>query len=264
MIRKSPLAAALRIDGLTVRLGNREVLRHISLDVRGGTTLSIVGESGSGKTTLLRAIAGLVTPTAGEITLAARRVERMPPNRRVAVYLSQEPLLFPHLDVYENLVFGLRLRRAPEESVKRQARELLAELGLENLERRHPTALSGGQRQRVAFGRALIIRPLVLLLDEPFSSLDPQTRAGMQKLFKEVAHQHRITSLFVAHDLKESLRMGDSFAILRDGRLLAYRDRADFCADPATGVAEEADFWAEAVTGQGRAPAHGAGGEPAC
>jgi ABC-type Fe3+/spermidine/putrescine transport system ATPase subunit len=246
--------AALCIDGLGVRLGEQIVLQDVSLDVGAGATLAIIGPSGCGKTTLLRAIAGLVPPLAGRITLGEHRVDDLPPHRRGIVYLNQEPLLFPHLNLFENVAFGLRLRHQPDAAVRQRVGELLAQLELDGLEHRHPQALSGGQRQRAAFGRALIVEPSLLLLDEPFSNLDPETRTSVQQLFKDLAHARGITSMFVTHDLKESLRMGDSFAMLRAGQVHAYRDRAAFCADPATGIAREAEFWSDLATDASATP----------
>lgn len=235
----------LQIDDLGVDLGGQRVLHEVSLAVEAGATLAIIGASGCGKTTLLRAIAGLLPLTTGRICLGTRRVDALPPQRRGVVYLNQEPLLFPHLDVFDNIAFGLRLRHQAERTIRAQVEALLVQLELEGLAKRPPQALSGGQRQRAAFGRALIVAPSLLLLDEPFSNLDPDTRISMQQLFKRLAHARGITAVFVTHDLKESLRMGDRFAMMRNGGLRHYPDRAAFCADPATGVAREAAFWGE-------------------
>ncbi|TAM97968.1 MAG: ABC transporter ATP-binding protein [Rhodanobacteraceae bacterium] len=246
--------ASLQVDELRVRLGGVEVLRGLSLAVEAGGTLAIIGPSGCGKTTLLRAIAGLLPLSAGRITLGTQRVDALPSQRRGIVYLNQEPLLFPHLNVFENIAFGLRLRHQPDATVRQQVNELLAQLELDGLAQRSPQALSGGQRQRAAFGRALIVAPSLLLLDEPFSNLDPETRISMQQLFKDLAHARGITALFVTHDLKESLRMGDRFAMLLAGQLRHYPDRRAFCADPATGVVREAAFWGD-LAGDTAAPA---------
>lgn len=248
------LPVPLRIDNLGVDLGGHRVLQGVSLSVGAGATLAIIGASGCGKTTLLRAIAGLLPLTAGQITLGVRRVETVAPQRRGIVYLNQEPLLFPHLNVFDNIAFGLRLRGQPERRIRGRVDELLLQLELDGLARRAPQALSGGQRQRAAFGRALIVAPALLLLDEPFSNLDPETRISMQAVFKQLAHARGITALFVTHDLKESLRMGDRFAMLRGGRLQHYPDQASFCADPATGVAREAAFWGELAAVSSRPP----------
>lgn len=246
------LEAALRIEALAVEQGGRVLLRDVTLEVAPGETLAVIGPSGSGKSSLLRAIAGLMPLAHGSITLGGRRVDTLAPHQRGIVYLSQEPLLFPHLDVFENIAFGLRLRRFADETVHAMVGELIGQLGLDGLARRRPDALSGGQRQRVAFGRALIVAPTLLLLDEPFSNLDPDTRLTMQRMFKEITHARGVSAVFVTHELKESLRMGDRYAIVRDQRLRQYDDRAAFCADPDTGVAREAGFWRE-LASEGRA-----------
>jgi ABC-type Fe3+/spermidine/putrescine transport system ATPase subunit len=240
-----PKPVALRIEHLGVQLGGSTVLHDVAVEVSAGDTLAIIGSSGCGKTTLLRATAGLVPSHGCRITLGEQRVDGLPPHRRGIVYLNQEPLLFPHLNLFENVAFGLRLRREPEHQLRQRVGELLSQLELDGLDKRHPQALSGGQRQRAAFGRALIVEPSLLLLDEPFSNLDPETRTSVQRLFKQLAHARGITSMFVTHDLKEALRMGDCFAMMRAGRLHAYTDRAAFCADPDTGVRRETAFWEE-------------------
>ncbi len=165
------------------------------------------------------------------------------PQERGVVYLSQEPLLFPHLNVFENIAFGLRLRKEKKDVVKEKVGQMLAALGLDGLGKKMSTELSGGQRQRVAFGRAIIIEPRVLLLDEPFGSLDVQTRAEMQDLFRQLSRKYQMTSLFVTHDLKEALVMGDSIGRMEGGHLEVYPDRQAFINDPASGVRSERDFW---------------------
>ncbi|MDE2150428.1 MAG: ABC transporter ATP-binding protein [Gammaproteobacteria bacterium] len=236
---------ALRVERLGVAFDGRPLLHDITFGVRGGQTLAIVGASGCGKTTLLKAIAGLLPTVGGRIQLGARAIEALPARTRNAVYLYQEPLLFPHLDVFGNVAFGLRLRGLRGADLEQRVMAMLEQLQLAALARRRPQALSGGQRQRVAFGRALIVEPALLLLDEPFSNLDPEARADMQALFRNVAAARGITAIFVTHDVKESLLVGDAFALLREGRLQIYADRQAFCADPASGVGREAGFWRE-------------------
>ena len=233
----------LRVSGISKRFGKHAVLQDVAFDVKAGSTLAVIGASGCGKTTLLKIIAGLASADTGAMTLGERDIAGLPARERHTVYLYQEPLLFPHLDVFENVAFGLRLRRLPALQVREQVNAMIDELELSGLQQRRPEQLSGGQRQRVAFGRALIVNPALLLLDEPFSNLDPETRTAMQSLLKRVAAEHRITSVFVTHDLKESLRMGDSFAMLDAGRLQNYANAQAFCADPRSGVAQEIAFW---------------------
>lgn len=236
-------APVLRVRDLILGFGAEAVLNGVSLDVADGQTLAILGRSGCGKTTLLKAIAGLLTPGSGAIEVGGTSVLDLPPEKRGVVYLYQEPLLFPHLDVRGNVGFGLKLRRVPADEIRRRVDEMLAELDLETHATKRPTQLSGGQRQRVAFGRALIVQPRLLLLDEPFASLDAGTRSDMQRLFKRVAAQHATPALFVTHDLKEALLMGDRVGVMDAGRLRVYDSLDQFAADPDSGVADEVAFW---------------------
>lgn len=248
------LADALQVRGLCKAFGAQNVLQDVSLDVQAGQVLAVLGASGAGKTTLLRILAGLARADAGRVTLAGRAADQLPAEARGALYLYQEPLLFPHLDVFENIAFGLRVRGRAAGDIAQEVEALLAELQLTGFERRRPETLSGGQRQRVAFARALVVRPALLLLDEPFSNLDAETRVVMQDMFLAVARRHAIGALFVTHDLKEALRVGQAFARLEDGRLTTYADRACFCADPRNGVGREARFWRDFSPAQDALP----------
>ncbi len=234
----------LTVRGLSKAFGGERVLDTLDLDLARSQTLAVLGRSGCGKTTLLKILAGLCAADAGRVHLGGRDLDGLPPQARGVVYLYQEPLLFPHLDVFENVAFGLRLRRTPAAALRGRVEEMLAALELETHARKQTTQLSGGQRQRVAFGRALIINPTLLLLDEPFGNLDVEIRGQMQRFFQGVARRFAITSLFVTHDLKEALLMGDRLALLRAGRLTAYASREAFVNDPETGAAAERDFWA--------------------
>ena len=229
--------------GLAKSFGPERVLDGAGFSLPRESVLAILGRSGGGKTTLLKILAGLVPADAGRFHLGGVDLTAAPPERRQVVYLYQEPLLFPHLDVRENLAFGLRLRRLGEPAIRARLDPLIARLGLAPHLKKMPAQLSGGQRQRGAFGRALAIQPPLLLLDEPFGSLDAATRAEMQRLFREVARQVAITAIFVTHDVKEALVVGDRFALLESGRLRPFADRAAFVADPASGAAREIAFW---------------------
>ena len=165
------------------------------------------------------------------------------PNKRNIVYLFQEALLFPHLNVFENIAFGLRIRKESSENIRIKVYQILQQLGIESEASKLPDQISGGQKQRVAFGRAIIINPPLLLLDEPFSNLDVETRASMQNLYKRMAASYNITALFVTHDLKESLIMGDRIAYMENGNLSMYEDRKAFIRDAKTGVHGEINFW---------------------
>ncbi len=237
------MTAFLEVEELSKSFGSEPVLDRLSFFVRPKDTLSILGRSGSGKTTLLKVIAGLLSADCGRIRLSGQDLQDRPPQQRRTVYLTQETLLFPHLDVEENVAFGLRLRRRPEKEIWVVVQTLLESLELADHRRKMPQQLSGGQRQRVAFGRALAVKPALLLLDEPFSSLDAETRASMQQLFQRIAREQGMTALFVTHSLKEALLMGDAIALLHGGRLKTYASEREFIEDPQSGVGAEVSFW---------------------
>lgn len=240
-----PSGSPLMIRDLSVAYGPHEILKSLSLTVAAGETLVILGESGCGKTSLLKAIAGTVTPTRGQIQLAGVDITSLPPAQRGIVYLDQDPLLFEHLTIEENLAFSLRLRREPAERIEAEVTAMLAALDLQAHRHKREWQVSGGQKQRIAFGRAVLARPRLLLLDEPFCSLDGKTRTQMQTLFATVVRERRLTSLFVTHDVKESLLVGDTFARLESGSLRRYDTREVFKRDPATGIPAEIAFWNE-------------------
>ena len=237
------MSALLHVEGLTKQFGGQPVLRDVAFRLAEGEVLAVLGRSGCGKTTLLKILAGLEAPDAGTLALHGQDLLPVPPNARQMVYLYQEPLLFPHLSVFENVAFGLRIRRVPRAAADAQVRALLAELDLTEHGPKAPHQLSGGQRQRVSFGRALIIRPRLLLLDEPFGNLDAQTRADMQQLFLRVSRQHRITSLFVTHDSREALTVGTRFGYLDRGVLSSFASVSEFVRDPRTNIRAELSFW---------------------
>ncbi len=222
---------------------NIPVLNKVSFGLEAHKTLSILGKSGCGKSTLLKIIAGIEQQDTGSISLGGKVISDMRPNLRNIVYIFQEALLFPHMDVFENIAFGLRIRKEDPELVKDKVNEMLSNLELTEHMRKMPQQLSGGQKQRVAFGRALIIRPPLILLDEPFSSLDVETRCSMQLLYKKVAQLYQISALFVTHDLKEALIMGDQMAYMQDGKLKLYENKEQFINEEQTGVKNEINFW---------------------
>lgn len=233
----------LEVCGLEKRYGSETVLGGVSLSVQRNQILSILGRSGSGKTTLLKVMAGLELPDSGTIHLDGKLMNKEAPQQRNMVYLYQEPLLFPHLNVFENVAFGLRIRKVRGKTLFSRTMTMLRELGLERHAEKTVSQLSGGQRQRVAFGRALIINPGVLLLDEPFGALDSETRAMMQELLKRVVKEFHITAVFVTHDLKEALMMGDQFGLMGNGTLQLFPDIDSFLTTGQSGVAGEMAFW---------------------
>jgi len=233
----------VRVVDLTVKYGRQVVLERLSLDLASGDTLVVLGASGCGKTTLLRAIAGAIDITSGSINLDDVDLTDVVPQQRGVIYLDQEPLLFEHLNVAENLAFALSLRGQSREAIDAQVDRMLVELELTGLATKREWQLSGGQKQRVAFGRAILARPKLLLLDEPFCSLDGKTRSLMQELFVRLSHEHGLTSIFVTHDVKEALIVGQAFARMEQGTLLRYANRDAFRLDPATGIPAEIAFW---------------------
>jgi iron(III) transport system ATP-binding protein len=232
-----PVGVAVAVSGLEKSLGGRVVLSSVSLTVETGSLTAILGASGSGKTTLLRLIAGLERPDRGAISLAGRIVdssrEHTPPERRRIGYVPQEGALFPHLTVAANVGFGLRrggLRRVSAES-KRVA-ELIEMVGLGGFERRMPHHLSGGERQRVALARALANGPDILLLDEPFSSIDAELRASMRREVVSVIRQADATAILVTHDQDEALSIADRVAVLQHGTIVQFDEPAGLYRRP--------------------------------
>jgi len=233
----------LEINHIEKSFGQEQVVKDLSLQLEAHRTLSILGKSGCGKTSMLKMIAGLVKADQGQIILNGKDIGELPPEKRNVVYLYQEDLLFPHLNVTENIAFGLRIKKQPEDQIQSKVSEMISFLELDQQAHKMPHQISGGQRQRVSFGRAIITNPSLLLLDEPFGSLDTGTRQRMQELFKALTEEFNITSLFVTHDLKEALLMGDHIAYMRAGNLKLYQHQEDFINDPSTGVQNEIGFW---------------------
>ncbi|PKP43938.1 MAG: sulfate ABC transporter ATP-binding protein [Bacteroidetes bacterium HGW-Bacteroidetes-13] len=233
----------LHIQNLSKTFGNERVLADVNLHLAQHKVLSLLGSSGSGKTTLLKIIAGLEQPSSGEIFLNETEISQQPPQNRNIVYLYQEALLFPHFNVYENIAFGLRLKKQSNQAIKEKVQQMLHYLDIEKHAEKMPNQLSGGQKQRVSFGRAMVVEPKLLLLDEPFGALDSNTRQKMQSLFIKLVEQLKISALFVTHDLKEAIIMGDSIGKIQKGKLIQYESKQAFFEDETSGVKNEVDFW---------------------
>jgi spermidine/putrescine ABC transporter ATP-binding subunit len=210
---------AVQLDRVTKRFGKTTALDDVSLLVRRGELMTLLGPSGCGKTTLLNLVAGFLIPDGGEIAIDGRRVTDVPPYRRESGIMFQQYALFPHMSVAANVGYGLKMRRIAKPEIARRVAEALALIKLEGLEDRKPRQLSGGQQQRVALARALVIRPKVLLLDEPFSALDRNLRASMQVEIKEIQRKLGVTTIFVTHDQSEALSLSDRIAVLAEGRI---------------------------------------------
>lgn len=215
--RECLVMSAVRLVELVKRFGNVVALDRVSLDIADGEFLVLVGPSGCGKTTCLRIIAGLESPTSGDVHIGDRCVTDVSPKDRDIAMVFQDYALYPHMSVHDNMAFGLRLRGTSREQVVRRVRSAAGMLGIENLLDRRPSALSGGQRQRVALGRAVVREPRCFLMDEPLSNLDAklrvQTRAELIRLHKRLG----ITTVYVTHDQAEAMTMGDRIAVMKDG-----------------------------------------------
>jgi sulfate transport system ATP-binding protein len=187
---------------------------NVSFGIEKGKLVALLGPSGSGKTTLLRMIAGLETPNAGDIFIDGKRVNDIPASKRGIGFVFQSYALFRYMTVYDNVAFGLELQKVPKAEIKERVMKLLEITGLSGMEKRYPNQLSGGQRQRVAFARALAPNPQVLLLDEPFSALDYQTRLEVSDDIGKIIKEQKKTAILVTHDISEAISMGDSVVIL--------------------------------------------------
>ncbi|XWN33755.1 MAG: ABC transporter ATP-binding protein [Devosia sp.] len=213
--------ARLELDHVDVWLGGQHILRDLSLTVEEGECLALLGPSGCGKTTTLRTVAGFVRPGAGEVRIAGQSIGRTPPNKRNVGIVFQDYALFPHMTVGQNVAYGLEMRRTPAAEIDVRVKEALALVRLADYVERYPTQLSGGQKQRVALARATVIRPDILLLDEPLGALDRKLRDTMQVELKQLQRRLGITTIIVTHDQEEALSLSDRIAVMFEGRLTA-------------------------------------------
>jgi sulfate transport system ATP-binding protein len=229
---------AVRIQNVSKSFGDTPALHDVSLDIEGGELVALLGPSGSGKTTLLRVLAGLETPTSGQVWFGETEALSLTVQQRNVGFVFQHYALFRHLRVIDNVGFGLSVRpraqRPPRAEIKRRAAELLRLVQLEGMERRFPTQLSGGQRQRVALARALAIEPRLLLLDEPFGALDAKVRKDLRTWLRELHDQTGHTTVFVTHDQDEALELADRIVVMRNGRVEQVGRPDDIYDGPAS------------------------------
>ena len=204
----------IRLVDCVMAFDNEIVLKSINLYINDSEFLTLLGPSGCGKTTTLRIIGGFCTPTSGKVLFDGKEINDLPPHKRQVNTVFQKYALFPHLDVYENIAFGLRLAKLPEEEIEKRVEEMLEIVSLTGFEDRKVTSLSGGQQQRVAIARALVNRPKVLLLDEPLGALDLRLRKDMQNELKRIQQQMGITFIYVTHDQEEALTMSDTVVVM--------------------------------------------------
>ena len=224
----------LDVAGLTKRYGSATVLENLHLGVNQGEFVSLLGPSGCGKTTLLRLVAGLVPADGGRITIGGRDLTRVPAHKRNIGVVFQSYALFPHLTVADNVAFGMRAQGVPGAEIPGRVREALALVRMEPFAERSITALSGGQQQRIAVARALVVKPALLLLDEPFSALDRNLRETMQIELRRLLRDLGITSIFVTHDQDEALVMSDRIAVMREGRIEQLGAPAEIYSRPGS------------------------------
>ncbi len=219
------------------------VLDHINLQIHDKEFVTLLGPSGCGKTTTLRIIGGFEIPDSGEVEFDGKSVKDVPPHNRPVNTVFQKYALFPHLNVFENVAFGLRLKKRPEEEIRTKVKEMLAMVNLKGFERRRVSTLSGGQQQRVAIARALINEPEVLLLDEPLGALDLKLRKDMQNELKKIQKATGITFIYVTHDQEEALSMSDTVVVMANGRIQQIGSPTDIYNEPENAFV--ADFIGE-------------------
>src|SRR5271168_560364 len=229
----------LEVRAVSKQFGAATVLKDISLGIAGGEFLTLLGESGSGKTTLLRLIAGFEAPTSGEIWMSGQRLDTLPAYRRPVNTVFQHYALFPHMNVRENVGYGLRAKGTVASEVSGRVDEALRMVKMHDFASARPTKLSGGQQQRVALARALVNRPQLLLLDEPLSALDANLRKQMQSELKSLQRELGITFLFVTHDQEEAMALSDRIALLRGGALEQIASPREIYGRPATAYAAQ-------------------------
>ena len=232
--------AAIELEGVVKRYDAHAAVDDVSLSIGEGEFFSLLGPSGCGKTTSLRMMAGFVAPDEGRVLLQGEDVTSVPPNRRPVNMVFQQYALFPHMSVYDNVAFGLSVKRVPRSEHRERVNEILRVVALEGYEKRRPRELSGGQQQRVALARALVNRPAALLLDEPLGALDVKLRRHMQRELKRIQLELGTTFVYVTHDQEEALAMSDRIAVMNGGRVEQLGTPREIYEQPATAFV--ADF----------------------
>ena len=233
----------IRLQNVSMSFDGETVLDNINLTINDHEFLTLLGPSGCGKTTTLRIIGGFQTPTAGDVFFDGERINDVPPYRRKINTVFQKYALFPHLDVYDNIAFGLRVSKLPEPEVDQRVMEMLEIVSLRGFQNRKVTSLSCGQQQRVAIARALVNQPKVLLLDEPLGALDLKLRKDMQQELKNIQKQTGITFIFVTHDQEEALSMSDTIVVMSEGKIHQIGSPTDIYNEPSNAFV--ADFIGE-------------------
>ena len=220
------------LKDIVVDFDGERILDELSLDIHDKEFVTFLGPSGCGKTTTLRVIAGFITPKSGNVFFDGKDIASVPPYKRQVNTVFQKYALFPHLNVYENVAFGLRLKKLPEETIRPKVLEMLETVGLRGFERRSINQLSGGQQQRVAIARSLVNQPRVLLLDEPLGALDLKLRKEMQLELKRLQREMNITFVYVTHDQEEALTMSDTVVVMNKGNIQQIGSPQDIYNEP--------------------------------
>jgi len=233
----------IRLNGISKAFDGETVLDNMSLEIHDKEFITLLGPSGCGKTTTLRIIGGFETPDSGDVYFDGQRINDVPPYKRQVNTVFQRYALFPNLNVFDNIAFGLRLRKCPDAEIKTKVKDMLAMVNLRGFERRRVSTLSGGQQQRVAIARALVNQPKVLLLDEPLSALDLKLRKDMQNELKNIQHQTGITFIYVTHDQEEALSMSDTVVVMENGHIQQIGSPTDIYNEPVNAFV--ADFIGE-------------------
>ena len=230
----------ISLHNIVVEFDGEKILKNIDLDIRDKEFVTLLGPSGCGKTTTLRIIGGFLTPTSGDVLLDGRRINDLPPHKRDVNTVFQKYALFPHLNVYENIAFGLRIKKVSEKEIVRRVGEMLELVNLTGFEKRSIQRLSGGQQQRVAIARALVNHPKILLLDEPLGALDLKLRKEMQTELRKIQQALELTFVYVTHDQEEALTMSDTVVVMNNGHIQQIGSPIDIYNEPVNAFV--ADF----------------------
>ena len=243
-MNKTEQNVLVRLQNISVRFDDDQILNDLCLDIKEKEFITLLGPSGCGKTTTLRILGGFVTPDSGDVIFDGKRINNLPPNKRNVNTVFQKYSLFPHLNVYDNVAFGLKLKKVPKNIIKEKVTNMLATVDLKGYEKRSIAKLSGGQQQRVAIARALVCDPEIILLDEPLGALDLKLRKSMQLELKEIQQKTEKTFIYVTHDQEEALTMSDTVVVMNNGSIEQIGTPEDIYNEPVNAFV--ADFIGEA------------------
>jgi putative spermidine/putrescine transport system ATP-binding protein len=249
--RAAPRISSLTLTGVSRRFGHVTALDGLSLTISGGEFIALLGPSGCGKSTALNCLAGLLPLTGGHIVLDGKRVDTLAAEHRGFGMVFQNYALFPHLTVERNVAFGLRMRKVPREEIRSRVRSALELVHLEHLAHSHPGQLSGGQQQRVAIARAIVLRPPLVLMDEPLSNLDAKLRLEMRTEIKRLHQELGLTTIYVTHDQEEALSLADRLVLMKDGQVQQIGTPSELYAEPVSPFVADFMGFRNRITGVG-------------